>query len=76
VEGSCELSNEPSGSIKMLGIYQVAAQLAASGVVLSFTELVMLESAVCLVYNYYSCCRNVISDTEIARCDKQFIWDK
>jgi hypothetical protein len=40
VESSCELSNEPSGSIKMLGIYRVAAQLVASRVVLSSTALV------------------------------------
>jgi hypothetical protein len=40
VESSCELGNEPLGSIKMLGIYRVAAQFAASRVVLSSTELV------------------------------------
>jgi hypothetical protein len=42
VDSSCELGNEPSGSIKMLRIYRVAAQLAASRVVLSSTELVKL----------------------------------
>jgi hypothetical protein len=40
VESTCELGNEPSVSIKMLGIYRVAAQLVASRVVLSYTELV------------------------------------
>jgi hypothetical protein len=40
VESSCKLGNEPSGSINMLGIYRMAAQLVASRVVLSFTELV------------------------------------
>jgi hypothetical protein len=40
VETSCELGNELSGSIKMLRIYRVAAQLVASRVVLSSTELV------------------------------------
>jgi hypothetical protein len=40
VKSSCELGNEPSGSIKMLGICRVAAQLAASRVVLGSTELV------------------------------------
>jgi hypothetical protein len=35
-----ELGDEPSGSIKMLGIYRVAAQLVASRVVLSSTQLV------------------------------------
>jgi hypothetical protein len=40
VKSSCELGNEPSGSIKMPGIYRVAAQLVASRVVLSSTELV------------------------------------
>jgi hypothetical protein len=40
VESSCERGNEPSDSIKMLGIYRVAAQLVASQVVLSSTELV------------------------------------
>jgi hypothetical protein len=40
VESSCELGNEPSGSIKMLGIYRVAAQVVASRAVLSSTELV------------------------------------
>jgi hypothetical protein len=40
VESSCELGNEPSGSIKMLGIYRVAAQLVTSRVVLSSTDLV------------------------------------
>jgi hypothetical protein len=40
VESSCELGNESSGSIKMLGNYRVAAQLVASRVVLSSTELV------------------------------------
>jgi hypothetical protein len=40
VESSCELGNEPSGSIKMLGICRVAAQLVASRVVFSSTELV------------------------------------
>jgi hypothetical protein len=40
VESSCELGTEPPGSIKMLGIYRVAAQLVASRVVLSSTELV------------------------------------
>jgi hypothetical protein len=39
LESSCELGNEPSGSIKMLRIYRVA-QLVASQVVLSSTELV------------------------------------
>jgi hypothetical protein len=38
VESSCELGNEPSGSIKMLRTYRVAAQIAASRVVLSSTE--------------------------------------
>jgi hypothetical protein len=42
VESSCKLGNEPSGSIKMLGIYRVAAQLVASRAVLSSTELVSL----------------------------------
>jgi hypothetical protein len=40
VESSCKLGNEPSGSIKMLGKDRVAAQLVASRVVLSSTELV------------------------------------
>jgi hypothetical protein len=40
VESSCERGNEPSGFIKMLGIYRMAAQLVASQVVLSSTELV------------------------------------
>jgi hypothetical protein len=40
VECSCELGNEPLVSIKMLGIYRVAAKLVASRVVLSSTELV------------------------------------
>jgi hypothetical protein len=39
-ESSCNLGNEPSGSIKLLGIYRVAAQLVASRAVLSSTELV------------------------------------
>jgi hypothetical protein len=39
VESSCKLGNETSGSIKMLGMYRVAAQLAASRAVLSSTEL-------------------------------------
>jgi hypothetical protein len=30
VEGSCEHGDEPSGSLKLLGISLVAAQLAAS----------------------------------------------
>jgi hypothetical protein len=30
VEGSCEHGNEPSGSLKLLGISSIAAQLAAS----------------------------------------------
>jgi hypothetical protein len=29
-EGSCEDGDEPSGSLKLLGIFRVAAQLAAS----------------------------------------------
>jgi hypothetical protein len=45
VESSCELGNESSGSIKMLRIYQVAAQLAASRVVLSSTALVAAFSS-------------------------------
>jgi hypothetical protein len=40
VESSCERGNEPSGSIKCWEIYRVAAQLLASRVVLSPTELV------------------------------------
>jgi hypothetical protein len=40
MESSCELANELSGFIKMLRIYRVAAELAASRVVLSSTELV------------------------------------
>jgi hypothetical protein len=40
MESFCELGNEPSSSIKMLGIYGVAAQLEASLVVLSSTGLV------------------------------------
>jgi hypothetical protein len=40
VESSCKLGNEPSGSIKMLEFYRVAAQLVASRAVLSSTELV------------------------------------
>jgi hypothetical protein len=39
VESSCELGNEPSGSINA-GNCRVAAQLVASRVVLSCTELV------------------------------------
>jgi hypothetical protein len=30
VEGSCEHCDEPSGSLKLLGISSIAAQLAAS----------------------------------------------
>jgi hypothetical protein len=30
VEGSCEHDDEPSGSLKLLGIFWMAAQLAAS----------------------------------------------
>jgi hypothetical protein len=30
VEGSCEHGDEPSGSLKLLGIFWMAAQLAAS----------------------------------------------
>jgi hypothetical protein len=37
VESSCELGNEPSGSIKRLGNYGVAVQLVASRVVHSST---------------------------------------
>jgi hypothetical protein len=40
VESSCELGNEPSGSIKMLEICRVAAQLVASRVVLRSIELI------------------------------------
>jgi hypothetical protein len=40
VESSCELGNEPSGSIKMLGNYREAEQLVSSRVVLGCTELV------------------------------------
>jgi hypothetical protein len=40
VESSCELGNEPSSS-KNAGNYRVAAQVVASRVVLSSTELVM-----------------------------------
>jgi hypothetical protein len=40
VESSYESGNEPSGSIKCWGTYRVAAQLMASRVVLSSTELV------------------------------------
>jgi hypothetical protein len=40
VESSCELGNESSGSIKMLGIYRVAAQLVASRVEFTSRELV------------------------------------
>jgi hypothetical protein len=40
VKSSCELSNAPLGSIKMLGIYQVVAKLVATRVVLSSTEVV------------------------------------
>jgi hypothetical protein len=40
VQSSCEHGNEHSGSIKMLDIYRVAAQLMASRVVLSSTESV------------------------------------
>jgi hypothetical protein len=39
MESSCELGNEPSGSIKMVGNYRVAAHLVASRAVLSSTEL-------------------------------------
>jgi hypothetical protein len=39
VASSCEFGNEPSGSIKMLRIYRVAAQLEASRAVLSSTEI-------------------------------------
>jgi hypothetical protein len=39
VESSCELSNEPSGSINA-GNYGEAAQVVASRAVLSSTELV------------------------------------
>jgi hypothetical protein len=39
VESSCELGNEPSGSMKCWGNYRVAAQLVASRVALSSTEL-------------------------------------
>jgi hypothetical protein len=48
VESSCERGNGPSGSIKywvicnILGNYRVAAQLLASRVVLSSTELVYI----------------------------------
>jgi hypothetical protein len=44
VESSCEFGNKPSGSIKMLGIYRVAAQLVATRVVLRSTELVKVYS--------------------------------
>jgi hypothetical protein len=40
MESSYELGNELSGSIKMLGISQVVAQLVASRMVFSSTELV------------------------------------
>jgi hypothetical protein len=30
MEGSCEHGDEPSGSLKLLGIFGMAAQLAAS----------------------------------------------
>jgi hypothetical protein len=40
VEGSCEHSNEPSGSIKILGSSRVAAQLAVSQEGLSTMKLV------------------------------------
>jgi hypothetical protein len=43
-KSSCERGNEPSGSIKMLGNYRVAAQLVASRVVLGSTELVILHA--------------------------------
>jgi hypothetical protein len=43
VESSCELGNEPSGSIKCWD-YRVAAQLVASRAVLSSTELVISET--------------------------------
>jgi hypothetical protein len=39
VGSSCERGNELSGSIKLLRIYRVAAQLVASRVVLNSTEL-------------------------------------
>jgi hypothetical protein len=39
VESSCELGNEPSGSINA-GNYREAAQVVASRAVLSSTELV------------------------------------
>jgi hypothetical protein len=40
MESSCELGNELSDSIKMLEIYPVAVQIAASRMELSSTELV------------------------------------
>jgi hypothetical protein len=40
LESSCELGTETSGSIKLLGNYRMAAQLVASRVVFSSTELV------------------------------------
>jgi hypothetical protein len=43
VESSCELGNETSGSIKILGNYRVTAQVVASQVVLSSTELVIVS---------------------------------
>jgi hypothetical protein len=46
VKSSYKLGNEPSGSIKMLGIYRVAAQLVASRVVLSSTELLITKQQV------------------------------
>jgi hypothetical protein len=44
VEGSCELGNEPSGSIKFWEL-PVAAQVVASRAVLSSTELVSYVSS-------------------------------
>jgi hypothetical protein len=40
VESPCKRGSETSGSIKMLGMYRMAAQLVASRVVLSSTDLV------------------------------------
>jgi hypothetical protein len=46
VESSCELGNEPSGSIKYWETTVVTAQLVASRAVLSSTELVISTNIV------------------------------
>jgi hypothetical protein len=51
VEGSCEHGDEPSGSLKLLGIFEMAAQLAAPQEWLSPVRI--------FFYYYYLVCEAV-----------------